>query len=249
MKQPAPALEHGLNILVEIVRHGRASFSDLQKATGINANTLNRCLVTLCNLGFVEKREDLKYRPGLRISIFDGAANVYQQMKKRARPIMEAYTRKYDVTTILHGVQDDHIYVLDKVMSPVNLAMNDVGNDLNAVGEHVITPWGLLRMAVAKASLEDARQALIEVTSTRREVFDVDSIMRAYEETRRNGYCVDNYRFVDTMERAAFPIFGPEGALLGILGMGSFRGFLTGPVREEIIRGMLDEADSLSAWK
>lgn len=221
IKSSAPALQHGMEIIEMVVASGSGiSFGELQKATGHNANSLNRYVTTLVSTGYIEKIAGPKYVPGIQLATLTRENNAYVSMAQKVQPFLNSIQQRYDLTGICFGVNStfDHITVLARATSSTNLSMQSIGQKEPS---NIIAPWGL----TALAQLEDEKEALTIIEQNQHhipETCTLEIMQTILTETRALGYCDDQARIISLYRRLAVPVFRTDRSVVGVIGIGSF---------------------------
>lgn len=164
-------------------------FSDLLILTGEPRGTLHRHLSHLLDEGLAEISEDGRYRPGLRLLTLASRSWASNDLRRVARPHLEALHEATGETVHLGILKAGEIVYLDKVESRQAIRMySQVGNAAPAyctgVGKaalSVLTGEGLQR-AIAGMDFKPF---------TSQTIVDAKALCQSLEETRHSGFAYD----------------------------------------------------------
>ncbi|MDA3787005.1 MAG: IclR family transcriptional regulator [Desulfobacula sp.] len=123
------SLEKGIKILELLIQHGELSVSEAARLMDTNRAGSHRFISTLKDLGYVEKNENNKYQPTLKImKLATKVANRFE-IRRIARPYMHRLSMKYKETINLGFFKNNEIIHLDKIDSLEVLRMDSALGD------------------------------------------------------------------------------------------------------------------------
>lgn len=215
------------------------TLADVARHTGLTRAGARRILLTLEQLGYVEA-EGRQFRLTPRILDLGFAYLSSLPLWNLAEPVMEALVEQVKEScsaAVLDG--SDIVYVLrvptHKIMS-INLG---TGSRLPAS----CTSMG--RVLLAGLAPEDCRrrlQAVPRPAHTARTLTEVDSLMQAVDEVRRQGWCLVDQELEDGLVSLAAPIVDRAGRTIAALNI-SGQAHRTPPaLMQERFLGRLREA-------
>jgi DNA-binding IclR family transcriptional regulator len=220
-KSPAPALERGLKLIELINLKEELTFSQLEEESGINTSSLNRILKVLRNKGYIHKNSQGNYELGPKLYLFAQGKSVWKMLISKVSPVLHDISVRFEVTTLLLAfLSNNEITVLDKVVSPTNIAMRKVGEEKD---DYISSPWGFLFLAELEAS---AREEFIKKN---RDTYHCnikplpdDKLQKLIKETQKQGYADDKGLVYDNVRRLAVPVYGKRDQIIAAIGVGTF---------------------------
>lgn len=201
------SLERGLALLAILSRHNRPmSFAEIDQALGaISHASLSRLLRALLDLGYLHKDPRSGYYTcGHRMGIFASAKTEGRRpyLLARYRPLMETVSAAHDVTVILLERVQDILVNIHKVQTDISPHMQEVGT----LNDEPDQPWGQVLRAFDPLLFESV----------------TDSAQRAtLRSISYQGYVYDDQTLRSHFRRIGFPLFDPQGDVIGCLGIGS----------------------------
>lgn len=188
--------------------------TELARLTGIDRSAVHRILTTLARERFVERVDATgAYTLGLGLAALGLAASSHLDLRKVARPHMEALFARFSETVNLAVLDDDAVLYVDMIETHRGLRM----------AASVATRDSLVTTALGKAMLAClppqraaalvARQSFVPRTpkSTR----FPDELLRSLDEIRARGYAIDDEENELGACCLGAPIFGPEHEVIG----------------------------------
>ena len=241
---PAPALSHGLAILELLCREPALTFNQLAQALGLNQSSLNRYLKVLLRAGYLHKDARLHYTLGVKAGMLHRGDRLWQPLLDHARPGMQALSARFGVTVLFVSLSLEQVIVLDKVLHPDNIAMQEPGASLPA---NLAAPWGILLMAdLARTSGIAAAEKYLREHIPAHLPLNLSQVRDDIDLYRRTGLADDRGRLLGNMRRLAAPILNPDGDVLAAIGAGSFPDLLEDEKAMSLGLEMRRLADSLS---
>ena len=196
--------------------NGGATFSEAVRGSGVPKSTAHRLLNELADIGAVRFDADSRtYSGGLLLARFGSAVAAGYDLRKVARPHLEALHAGTGHTVTL-GIRDGgHGIYLDKVES------QDFGIRLHSeIGKafplHCTGIGKVLLSAVPKEELRAILRGRLEAMTTRT-ITNKTQLRRSLEEVRQRGYAVDDEEITRGLVCVAAPVFGPDGQVAGAL--------------------------------
>lgn len=214
-----PGLERGLRLLGEFSRNDPVlTPPELAQRLGIPRSTVFRLLVTLENLGFVERTPDGRsYRLGLAILRMGFEYLASLDMVELGRPLIEALRDDtgYAASLVVRDVRD--VVYLQRAPSRAPFATAvSVGTRLPAhatVFGHVLLgdlPLGALRALYPEPKLE-ARSASTPADTT--------ALFELVQQIRKRGWVLAEAFFEPHISTVAAPVRDQEGHIVAAIGL------------------------------
>lgn len=207
------AVERAFRIL-EIVADRAVGVSELARLTGIHKATAHRLLSTLTALGYVERTSDgSTYQIGLRVARLRDTAHSRADLRKAARPALEALGEATRLTVHLAIRSQDEVVVVDKINPPTSIQMASfvgVRNPLHctALGKSVLSALPLDELQAVLDRVRLFPKTANTITSRERLFANLDQIRAA-------GFAVDDVENEDGIRCVAGAIFDDAGRVLG----------------------------------
>ena len=199
------SLEKGIKILELLVQHGELSVSETAKLMDTNRAGSHRFISTLKDLGYVEKNENNKYQPTLKImKLATKVANRFE-IRRIAKPYMHRLSMKYKETINLGFFKNNEIIHLDKIDSLEVLRMDSALGDkapayCTALGKAILAFLPDHELAYYLESVEFKRLNSNTIT-------DKKEFLAELSKVRQNGYAIDDEEMCIGLRCIGAPIF------------------------------------------
>jgi DNA-binding IclR family transcriptional regulator len=233
-----------LRVLADRHRTG-ARLADVAAETGLSRSTAHRLLIALVGLGMAEQdRTSSAYFPGLvLLGLGAAAANRYNVAELAAPYSQRLADRTGDTVYVAVRSGNDAVCV-DRVEGsfPIKILTWNVG-DRRPMG---VSASGLAMLA-ALPDTEVAR--IVEANATRIEALnglDRAGVLGLVEETRRNGFALNQGYSAPGMAAVAVPIRGAGGEPLASLCVAAIASRLDAQRCATVVRWLEDEAAQLT---
>jgi DNA-binding IclR family transcriptional regulator len=199
-------VEKALDVLFHLHGAGASGVSAIARALALPKSTTHRLLASLGRRGLVERDEQGRYRPGLRLVALGLGVLDREPVVAAARPELEAEARASGETLFLAAARGGRIVVLDKVEGTGFLRASP------RVGEEVpvaVTATGRLHLAFAAESV-----AAAAAQSTPKGVEARQVLAREVARARRRGWAQNREEWLPGLAVVAAPILvrGAAGA-------------------------------------
>lgn len=89
----------------------------LARETGIDRSAVSRLLLQLTELGIAVAAENSRYRIGPRLFAIAGAVTSRDELRRAARPALEALAERFNETSYLAVLEDGHVVLRDVIES------------------------------------------------------------------------------------------------------------------------------------
>ena len=199
------SLEKGIKILELLVDHGELSVSEAARLMETNRAGSHRFISTLKDLGYVEKNENNKYQPTLKILTLSTKITNRFQINRIARPFMHKLSIKYKETINLGLYKNPSIVHIDKIDSLEILRIDSALGDkapayCTALGKAILA---FLPEHELEYYLEDVEFAPV----TTRTITDKKIFRAELDQIRHNRYAIDDEELNLGLRCIAAPIF------------------------------------------
>ncbi|MDQ0189919.1 helix-turn-helix domain-containing protein [Alicyclobacillus cycloheptanicus] len=191
------------------------TLSAITEGTGLDKATTRRFLTTLCNLGYVDRTTDGKYKMTSRVLDLSSTYLRSVSLPEKSVPYLEEFCRKTMTSTsmaILDGV--DVVYVAHVSV-----------REALSVGVQIGTRLPAHATAVGKVLLSHRpTQEVIErygsdelTTYTSRTIDRVSLLVGALSEIKRQGWAISEEEYELGVRAAACPIVSSDGAVISAI--------------------------------
>lgn len=242
----APIVKKAFEILRAVARSENGlRLSDISAGLDISKSTVHGIAAALEEQGaIVRDPRSKRYTIGLTLMELGKAAYERVDIKKEARPVMEALVAQCRESVFLGVRNGDHVTVIDIVESPKDFKISSpIGTALpllaGAVGKVFLS--AMPRLA-AKAYLKE--HALTPFTA--RTIIDPGVYQEELVRVRKQGYAFDDQEYIDGVRAVAVPLTpgGPIQAAVWVVG---FTTGMTDAQMPEIIQQTLSAAQKINA--
>lgn len=242
-----PGLERGLRILCEFSRHEPSlTAPELARRLGVPRSTVFRLLVTLEQMGFVERTDDGRaYTLGLAVLRLGFEYLGSLSITELGRPIVDRLRNETGYSTNL-VVRDkrDIVYIMRAASTSPFASSVSVGTRLPAhatVLGHILL--GDLSLSELKALYPESRLESLSPNTPR----SAEELFEAAQHARRRGYVMAEGFFESHISTVAAPVFGESGHIVAALGLTVPGSSIPEDRRNTLVAGVLGAATQLSA--
>lgn len=235
------AVGRALAVLDVLADGGELGTNELARRTGVNASTVSRLLVTLCDGGLVAHvPESGRYRLGLRLVEYGNAALAALDVRGLARPHLHALVAETGETATLSVPGERDAITVDFVQSPRSVqSVARIGRP--SIGH--ATAAGKAMLAFGGGAPPTAPFERF----TERTIVDAEALSRELERVRERGWADAVEEREPGLVAVAAPVHGQGGELVAVLGVqGPSERFDRG-ARKAAVTALVDHAERLSA--
>jgi IclR family acetate operon transcriptional repressor len=206
------AVGRALAVLDALADGGELGTNELARRTGVNASTVSRLLVTLCDGGLVAHvPESGRYRLGLRLVEYGNAALAAVDVRGLSRPHLHALVAETGETVTLSVPGERDAVTVDFVQSPRSVqSVARIGRP--SVGH--ATAAGKVMLAFTDAPPTGPFERFTERT-----IVDPESLVRELERIRERGWADAIEEREPGLVAIAAPVVALGGELVAILGV------------------------------
>lgn len=199
------SLEKGIKILELLAQHGELSVSETARLMDTNRAGSHRFIATLKDLGYVEKNQNNKYQPTLKIMrLATKVANRFE-IRRTARPYMHKLSMMYKETINLGILKNNEIVHIDKIDSLEVLRMD------SALGDKApayCTGLGKSTLAfLPQHELEHYIENIELKQFAPNTITDKEELKTELSQIREKGYAIDDEEMAIGLRCVASPIF------------------------------------------
>ena len=220
MTNPPQGSARRLVFLLKLIGEGPARFSlgDLACRAGLPQSTVHRYLQAFAEYGLVERSGTQNYRIGRELQRLATQVLHRFDLVRNTQPLLQELAARWNETAVLctYNPLDRRVIITDCVPTTHTLRFPvDVGMEIGLV-------WGSLGRCVLAFLPQGEIEMVLRETSvgplTGRPRMSRDQLLDEVETIRRKGYSRYAEPQIEVAGIAA-PIFGPEGKVLGSIGV------------------------------
>jgi IclR family KDG regulon transcriptional repressor len=235
------SLARGLKIMELMAASAEGvGVTELADQLGIDKSSVSRLVQTLANYGFAEQDStSRRYRLGPQVVRLSRSLLTRMPLRDEAKPFLrELVDRTGECAHLAILAQDQALYI-DQVESPASLRVTTgvgtlaplhctaLGKCLLAFGNHLALPDDLPRF-------------------TPRTITDLDTLRAHLEQTRRQGYAVDDEEYDYGVRCVAAPVRDYRGKVIGAIGISGPAGRMSLDRISEYARIVMEVSEGLS---
>lgn len=219
------------------------SVSEAARQVGLPKSTVSRLIITLEQLGAVERLKNERVRIGQRIFNMTSSTPLTKQLISLARPYLESLANSIGEDAALVIPEGSEAHFIDQVSGGQVIQVQDWTGSKFPM--HTLTAGKLFLAFQAKEKLEAyLKQPLSALT--RKTVTDPDTLIRQLENIVKQGYCWSYSEFADDLNAVSSPIFAQTKIIACLTLYGpSFR--FPGKNQDAITDSILLSSKNLSA--
>jgi DNA-binding IclR family transcriptional regulator len=238
------AVERAMKVLEAFNHQADASLTGLARRTGLLKSTVFRVLHTLCELKYVERQADGRYRITGRLGQLAADWQPRRELIRLAAPLMGPLLSRFRETVNL-GVLDEgevlYVHVLESP-HPFRLAAH-AGMRSPA---HSTALGKCLLSTVPSKQLDAILEAHPLEPLTPRTVRDRASLERELKRVRERGYAIDNGEDSEGARCVAAPIYEESGQVIAALSISGPASRVHPGRDREMAKALMDVARRIS---
>ncbi len=220
MKNPDPVLsvQKTMTLLETLSMQEEVGVTELAEAVGGNKSTVYRFLNTLMGLGYVRQNsKNEKYSLTLKLFQIGVQALNRLDLHKAALPVMEELAEISQETIHLASMEDNRIFYLDKIESPLSLRVA-----MASAQGRFARPYctGVGKTILSWLESEKKEAMLREITwesRTESTITNRNDLEKNLDEIRKNGFGFDMEENEQGVRCVAAPIFNRQGDICGAI--------------------------------
>ncbi len=174
------SLERALDVLAHLHEFGDAAgVTQIGRALDLPKSTVHRLLVPLVDRGWVERREDGRYRPGMMLVSLGLGVLEREPLVVAAQPVLESTAQRVEQTVFLATARAGRILVLDKregtgflrasprIGAEIPSHATAIGKLYLAFAPQLVSSASAPRFTAATSSIEELQNAELSLIQTR----------------------------------------------------------------------------------
>ncbi|GGA26332.1 IclR family transcriptional regulator [Psychrobacillus lasiicapitis] len=201
-----------MDILNLFMEHAALSFQDIIELSSIPKTSVYRMLLTLEEMGFIEKGDDSKYRLGLLFLTYGNLVSSRLDLRQIAYPIMQALHKELKEAINLIVKQGDEAIYIEKVdvFQKVRL--------YTAIGRRSPLYAGACSRVILSFLQEEEIESYLE--NIQLEPFAIGTIINkeqlieSIQSARTSGYTISHSELENHTSAIAAPIFNYKGEVI-----------------------------------
>ncbi|MCG7336860.1 IclR family transcriptional regulator [Sporosarcina sp. ACRSM] len=201
-----------LDILNLFIDHEELTFQEIIDLSGIPKTSVYRMLMTIEEMGFVEKGEDSKYRLGLLFLKFGDLVSRRLDIRQVAYPIMKDLHNDVKEAVNLIIQQGDEAIYIEKIDTYQKVRL------YTAIGRRSPLYAGACSRIILSHLPDDEIGKYIASTEFKPfasgTIIEKDHLMETIHQARENGYTVSHSELENHTSSIAAPIFDHQGYVI-----------------------------------
>ncbi len=199
------SLEKGIRVLELLAQHGELSVSETARLMDTNRAGSHRFIATLKDLGYVEKNENNKYQPTLKIMQLATKVTNRFEIRRIAKPYMHRLSMMFKETINLGFFKNNEIIHIEKIDSLEVLRMDSVLGDkapayCTGLGKSVLA-------FLPDHELDHYLDNVALLPLAPNTITERTELVAELGRVRKNGYAVDDEEMTAGLRCIAAPIF------------------------------------------
>ena len=207
------SLARGLKIL-DILGQAQdgVSITELAERLGVDKGSASRLVATLASYGYAEKDERTRrYHLGSQVVSLSRSVLTRLPLREAAKPFLRELMERTGECAHLAVAAQGQVLYIDQVESPATLRVNAEVGTLNPLH---CTALGKTLLAFGDLQPQDDLQAFTVNTLT-----DPARLRKNLEQTRAQGYSVDDEEFDPGVRCIAVPVWDFRGKVVASMGI------------------------------
>lgn len=218
--------------------------TELSRELGLNQTTLHRFLVTLIEIGIIEKLDDNKIRMSYKFIDLGKMAENHYDIVGDSRPFLEALAKKTGESVLISTFNNFSVSYLSKVESSQTVRIvlgpgDRVPSYTVASGKLFLANLEetLLKKYLAKVSLEK---------KTDNTITEKENLLNELVLIKEQGYAIDDQEYLIGLKGIAAPIYNSTGNVVAALSVAGVALRLDPDKTQSMIAHLLDYAKKIS---
>jgi IclR family transcriptional regulator, KDG regulon repressor len=213
--------------------------TELADKMGIDKGSASRLLATLARYGYAEKdTATRRYRLGPQVVALSRSMLLRMPLRETAKPYLRQLMERTGECAHLGIVAQGKVLYIDQVESPATLRVNaQVGH----MAPLHCTALGKTLLAFSDAELPETLE-----TYTFRTLTDPDILRMNLEQTRKQGYGLDDEEYDYGVRCVAAPVFDFRQKVIGAVGISGPAARMTLEKTPELARIVIEISQALS---
>lgn len=201
-----------MDILNLFIEHAALSFQEIIELSNIPKTSVYRMLISLEEMGFLEKGNDSKYRLGLLFLTYGNLVSTRLDLRQIAYPIMQSLHKELKEAINLIVREGDEAMYIEKVdiFQKVRL--------YTAVGRKSPLYAGACSRVLLSFLQDDEIALYLEHVQLKpfamRTITDKDKLLESIKNARKDGYTISHSELENYTSSIAAPIYNHKGEVV-----------------------------------
>ncbi|WP_342600921.1 IclR family transcriptional regulator [Psychrobacillus sp. FSL H8-0483] len=202
-----------MDILNLFINHDALTFQEIIELSMIPKTSVYRMLLTLEEMGFVEKGNDSKYRLGLLFLTYGNLVSTRLDIRQIAYPIMQDLHKELKEAINLIVKQGEEAIYIEKVdvFQKVRL--------YTAIGRRSPLYTGACSRVILSFLQDDEIESYLDQVELKSfalgTITDKETLKESIRNARRDGYTISHSELENHTSAIAAPIFNHKGQVVG----------------------------------
>ncbi len=218
---------------------GGMGITELAEQIGVDKSTASRLMGTLATYGFAEQDATTRrYRLGPKVVTLSRYLLTRMPLREQAKPFLHRLVDRTGEGAHLAILAQGGALYIDQVESPATLRAT--------TGVGTIAPLHCTALGKALMTFGNLPQPQQMKAFTARTIVDADTLRVHLEQTRRQGYAVDDEEYEYGVRCVAVPVYDYRGKVVGAIGVSGPAGRMSLERVPEIARIVMEVGKDLS---
>lgn len=233
-----------MEILELFIDYPELTFQEIIELSGMPKTSVYRMLISLEEMGFLEKGSDAKYRLGLTFLKFGSLVSARLNIREVAYPIMKKLHDEIEEAINLTVLQGDTAVYVEKIDLKQKVRL------YTAIGRQSPLFAGACSRVILAYKSDEFIRDYLERTELKQmalgTITDVDRLYEIIEETRKNGYTVSCSELENHTCSIAAPIFNHEKNVIAGISIAGLEANYTEENIEKFAKKAMQAASEIS---
>lgn len=201
-----------MDILSLFIDHPALTFQEIIELSNIPKTSVYRMLISLEEMGFVEKGNDNKYRLGLLFLTYGNLVSTRLDIRQIAYPIMQDLHNEIKEAINLIVKQGDEAIYIEKIDSYQKVRL------YTAIGRRSPLYAGACSRVILSFLQDDEMEAYLRdvelVSIARGTITNKEKLIESIQHARKTGYTISHSELENYTSAIAAPIFNFKGEVI-----------------------------------
>lgn len=235
------SLARGLKLLELLAQaENGVSITEMAEALGVDKSSASRLMQTLATYGFAEQdRDSRRYHLGPQIVRLSRSLLTRMPLRDQAKPFLRQLVERTGECAHLAILAQGQALYIDQVEAPASLRVT--------TGVGTLAPLHCTALGKALLAFGDEPLPAALPAFTPRTITSPETLRAHLEQTRRQGYAVDDEEYEYSVRCVAAPVCDYRGKVVGAIGISGPAGRISldripqyGAIVTEISRALSD---------
>ncbi|MFD1415689.1 IclR family transcriptional regulator [Oceanobacillus jeddahense] len=214
MQYQNKSLGKSFDIIESLCREPKTA-TELSMELGLNPTTLHRFIMTLQEMGIVEKLNDNKLRMSYQFINLGKMAETHYDIAGDSKPFLEALAKESGESVLISTFQNFSVSYLSKVES--SHAIRIVLDPGDKVPSYTVASGKLFLSSLDETLLHKFLAKVKLEKKTENTITTKEALLKELQEIRERGYAIDNEEYLVGLKGMAAPIYNSTGNVVAAL--------------------------------